>query len=132
MPQRILLFKIDAGIITYEFFTLYLNCKFHYLIFLLISAHTDTLIIVFYRVDLTQCAVDALANTTTEAAKLISILLFHSGKLRAFVSHNEAEVIVVRNDELHVEFLAWFCLREGKYKIKLQSKYCRRVSSHLL
>ena len=84
-----------------------------------------------FKVEANGVTVDALANTATEAAKLIGVLLFHSGKLRAFVSGNEAEVIVVRN-ELHVEFLAWFCLREGKYEIKLQSKYVRRVSSYLL
>ena len=85
-----------------------------------------------FKVEANGVTVDALANTATEAAKLIGVLLFHSGKLRAIVSGNEAEVIVVRNDELHVEFLAWFCLREGKYEIKLQSKYVRRVSSYLL
>lgn len=85
-----------------------------------------------FKVEANGATVDALANTATEAAKLIGVLLFHSGKLRAFGSGNEAEVIVVRNDELYVEFLAWFCLREGKYEIKLQSKYVRKVSSYLL
>ena len=64
---------------------------------------------------------EAFAHTATEAAKLIGMLLMHLGKLRAF------EVINVKNDEVHVEFLAWYCLRKGRYEIKLQSRYVRRV-----
>jgi hypothetical protein len=70
---------------------------------------------------------EAFAHTATEAAKLIGMLLMHSGKLRAFDSGSESEVINVKNDEVHVEFLAWYCLRKGRYEIKLQSRYVRRV-----
>jgi hypothetical protein len=72
---------------------------------------------------------EAFANTATEAAKFIGVLLWHSGKLRAFGSGTESVVIAVKNEELHVQFLAWYCIRDGKYEIKLQSKYVRRVSS---
>ena len=72
--------------------------------------------------------IDAFVLSATEAAKLVGMYLCHSGKLKSFSSGSETEIIEVRGDNLHVQFLAWYIIRHGKYMITLQSKYVKRVS----
>ena len=72
--------------------------------------------------------VDAYTKTASEAAKFLGVYLLHRGKLQSFSVGVEPEVIEVRADDLHVEFLAWFTIRDGKTRVILQSKHVRRVS----
>ena len=72
--------------------------------------------------------INTFAITATEAAKLIGVYLCHSGKLKPFSCGSDTETIDVRSDDLHVQFLAWYSLRNGKYVVNLQSKYVKRVS----
>ncbi len=76
--------------------------------------------------------IDAYTKTATEAAKFVSIYLLHRGKLQAFSSGAESEMIEVRTDDLQAQFLAWFTTRDGKQQIILQSKYVRRVSFNIV
>ncbi len=61
-------------------------------------------------------------------AKFLGVYLLHCGKLKSFSVGVEPDVIEVQADDLHVEFLAWFTIRDGKTWVILQSKHVRRVS----
>ena len=71
---------------------------------------------------------DAYTKTASEAAKFVGVYLLHRGKLQSFSAGVEPEIIEVQADDLHVVFLAWHTIRDGKTRIILQSKQVKRVS----
>ena len=66
-----------------------------------------------------------------QQVRLLNLLVytyFHHGKLQSFSAGVEPEIIEVQADDLHVVFLAWHTIRDGKTRIILQLKQVKRVS----